>query len=116
MMRQFWLVDPPELSLDSTQISWDPLPGSTGYDVVRGDLGTLRTTGGDFVAATQTCVLNGQAVTSVSHSGGNLLPGEGFWYLNRTRDVVGKGTYDSGYSAQLGLRDQEIAGSGIDCD
>jgi hypothetical protein len=116
MMRQFWLLDPIALSLDETQIFWDALPGATGYDVVRGDLGTLHTSGGDFATATQTCLLNGQLATSVSHDAGNLDPGEGYWYLTRTRDVVGNGTYDSGYSSQVGLRDQEVAGSGVDCE
>jgi hypothetical protein len=115
MMRQFWLLDPIELGLDATQVSWESLPGATGYDVIRGDLGTLRATGGDFLAATQTCLLNGQPDTSTSHSAGSPDPGQGFWYLARTRDVVGKSTYDSGYSSQVGLRDQEVAGSGIDC-
>jgi hypothetical protein len=115
MMRQFWLLDPIRLSLDATQITWDPLPGATGYDVVRGDLGSLRSTGGDYAAATQTCLQNGQLDTTVSHTGGGLGSGQGYWYLARTRDVVGKGTYDSGYSSQVDLRDQEIVASGVDC-
>ena len=114
-MRQFWLLDPIQLTLDATEIDWEELPGATGYDVVRGDLGTLQGTGGDYAAATQTCLLNGQAETEVSHTGGSLGSGEGFWYLVRTRDVVGKGTYDSGFSSQVGLRDQEILASGVDC-
>ena len=115
MMRQFWLLDPIKLSLDATRINWDALPGATGYDVVRGDLGSLRSTGGDFAAATQTCLQNGQLNTSTPHTGGGLGSGQGYWYLVRTRDVVGKSTYDSGYSSQVGLRDQEIVASGVDC-
>ena len=36
-------------------------------------------------------------------------------YLNRTRDAIGKGTYDSGSSFQVDMRDDEIVGSGADC-
>jgi len=95
MMRQFWTVPPVDLSMTETEITWETVPGSTGYDVVTGDLRTLVDSGGNYFLATQSCMLNGQPVTSVSHAGLPPLSGEAFWYLNRKRD--------------------EIAGSGADC-
>lgn len=115
MMRQFELIDPIDLQLDETQVTWAQLPGATGYDLIRGDLGTLVSSGGDFAAATQACLQNGQPNTSISHTLGILAPGQGYWYLSRTRDVVGRGTYDSGFSSQVDLRDQEVLLSGVDC-
>jgi spore coat protein A len=115
MMRQFWLIDPVEIVASATQLSWTALPGATGYDVVRGDLNTLRATDGNFAAATMACLQNGQPTTSISHAAGSPGPGQGIWYLSRTRDAVGMGTYDSGQTSQVGLRDQEIAASGVDC-
>jgi hypothetical protein len=116
MMRQFWLVDPVMLRLSATHVYWEEVPGATGYDVVRGDLGILRDTGGDFAAATQACLSNGQQETSVSHTSGSPPPGAtGHWFLARTHDVIGKATYDSGSPYQVGLRDQEIAASLMDC-
>jgi hypothetical protein len=115
MMRQFWLLPPITLTLDETRIYWTAMPGVTGYDVVRGDLGTLRASGGNFAAATQTCMQNGQSDTSIGHGPGGLAPGQGHWYLTRSRDAAGRGTYDSGQPSQVGMRDQEIAASGVDC-
>jgi len=116
MMRQFRTVGGVELALDSTQITWPVEPGANGYDIIRGDLSTLHTSGGDFALATQACVLNAQPVNSWLHAGDPpLASGEGYWYLSRTRDAVGKGTYESGSSFQVGVRDAEIAASNNDC-
>ena len=41
--------------------------------------------------------------------------GDGYWYLVRGVNCKGKGTYNSGGAAQIGLRDGEIAASGSDC-
>ena len=108
------VLDDIELQLTDGLVTWDPVPGATGYDVVRGDLRTLRETGGNFFLATDSCILAGLPLTSVSQ-GLPPLPGEGTWYLTRKRDAIGKGTYDSGSSFQVDLRDDEIAGSGDDC-
>jgi hypothetical protein len=115
MMRQFWLVPPIDLRMSASEAVWSALPGATGYDIVRGDLGILRSTGGDFAAATQACVQNGLASTSVLHTSANPAAGQGYWFLGRTRDAIGLGTYDSGHSSQAGLRDPGIAASGVDC-
>lgn len=116
MMRQFRTVSGVSLTASATEMTWGAVFGATGYDVVRGDLATLRSTAGDFAAATQACVLNGQPDGSYNHAmDPALAAGQGYWYLSRTRDAVGKGTFDSGHSSQAGLRDGEIEASGVSC-
>ena len=91
------------------------LPGTTGYDLVRGNLGALVSSGGDYFLATDTCLVNGLLMNSIPDTDQPMSPGEGFWYLTRTRDPIGSGTYDSGYSSQVGLRSEEIDLSGSGC-
>ena len=43
------------LAVDVALLSWSPLPGASGYDLMSGDLGTLTATGGDFSAASNPC-------------------------------------------------------------
>ena len=95
------------------KLNWAPTPGATAYDVVRGDLGKLRSTGGDFSAATVECVVEKELGTSTSHAG--FPPaGEGHWFLARAANCGG-GTYDSGGLGQIGSRDAEIEASGGAC-
>jgi hypothetical protein len=114
MMRQYWTVEPLSLALDKTDVSWSSQPGATGYDVLQGDLAVLRSSGGDFAAATEQCVSSNQPGTSAAIAG-PLLPGEALWYLVRAVNVGGQGTYDTGVPSQLGQRDAEILASGLDC-
>jgi hypothetical protein len=92
------------------ELVWSPaVPGSgTTFDVVRGDLTTLRSTGGDFQQATADCLADDEP--------GNLLTdgepppaGQGYWYLVR-RVVVSEGdcTYDASSGTQAGPRDPGI--------
>ena len=116
MMRQFWAVEALAIELDEQGMSFDPQPGAVSYDVVSGDLGALRASGGNFAWSdvTTECVENDVAVPSLALAG-NPAPGAGFWYLVRSNDVEGPSTYDSGSSTQLGQRDAEILASGNDC-
>lgn len=82
------------------------------YDVVRGDLGLLRSSGGDFTLATVDCVANDHGEAS-SATPDPQLTGEAFWFLVRSADAAG--IYDSGASSQVGQRDVEIAASGVAC-
>jgi N-acetylneuraminic acid mutarotase len=86
---------------------------ASGYDVVRGSLGTLRSSGGNFTTATQTCLANGTADNFLMES--TAAPAGGFFYLVRVSDVRGNGTYDTGAASQVGLRDAEIAASAGVC-
>jgi len=95
------------------EVSWAPTPGATAYDVVRGDLGKLRATGGDFSVATVECVAEKELGTSTVHAG-SPGPGEGHWFLTRAANCGG-GTYDSGGAQQAAPRDAGIEGSGAAC-
>ena len=102
------------LAVDSGELFWSPVGTATGYDVVRGDLGVLLATGGDFAASTLGCLANDLTQT------GLLEPtdpetGTGFWYLVRAVMPVGRDTYDSGSASQIRSRDPGINASAQSC-
>jgi spore coat protein A len=107
------LATPLDLRAEKTRLWWGSVAGATSYDVVRGSLIPLRTSGGNFALATvtQICAANNSASTF-------WLPtetptaGQGFWYLIRSQPG---GSYDSGAPSQSGSRDAEIAASGNAC-
>jgi hypothetical protein len=104
-----------ELSLDSTLLMWSPVGLATAYDVVRGDLSTLRSSGGDFTSATQTCSVDDAGGTSLSITDDSPAVGSGFWYLARAVSCGGNGTYDSGGPGQAGPRDPGINAAPSSC-
>ena len=77
-----------ELLVDRGSLSWTPGSGATGYDVVRGDLGTLRSGGGDYTGATTECVADDHAETSLAYGNDPAVPGEGFWFLVRPESLA----------------------------
>jgi len=79
------------------------------FDVVRGDLTSLRTTG-SFSIATETCLAAATGDAWVE-STATPVTGGGFWYL--VRDAAG--TYDTGAPSQSASRDPAILASGHDC-
>lgn len=95
-------------------LSWVAVVGATGYDVVSGDLSTLRSSGGDFSMAVDRCLANNRTTTALSVPGGPPA-GEGFWYLVRGENCGGRGPCDSGGPMQSGLRGAEVAASENDC-
>jgi spore coat protein A len=102
-----------DLRVEPTRLWWGTVAGAAVHDVVRGDLGTLRSTGGDFSdpAATEACLANDRIETFWLHDE-TPLPGEGVWYL--VRDGAG-GTYDAPGDGQAAGRDAGIAASGNGC-
>jgi len=88
--------------------------GAITYDVVRGSLGTLRSTAGDFTQATESCLANDRPETTRT-DGATPALGDGFWYLVRGVSCGGAGYYDEGHPAQQGSRDAEIAASAGAC-
>ena len=76
---------PGALSHTSDGLTWTPSLGAVGYDVVSGDLATLRATAGDFAAATDTCEANDVAVASLDVA--DPAPGLGRWFLVRATFV-----------------------------
>ena len=100
----------PVVKLDAAGLQWSAVAGCTGYDVVRGDLGLLRSTGGDFTTAASSCAANDTVGTSWTDP--DLpAPGEGTWYVVRSVQCHSVGTWNSGGPAQQGDRDAEIDAS-----
>jgi hypothetical protein len=102
------------LGAGSARLSWPAVAAATGYDIVRGGLQTLRSSGGDFTAATTNCLQNNLAATTIDDVPVPAV-GQGFWYLLRAANCGGGGTYNSGSPKQIGSRDAEIAASGNAC-
>jgi hypothetical protein len=103
------------LRVEAERLIWNPSPRDGDlYDVVRGDLGLLRSTNGNFAVATKMCIADNQDSTILSET---VTPnvGEGVWYLVRIIRPAGNGTYDSCADSQVAFRDPGIAASGVDC-
>jgi hypothetical protein len=95
-------------------VTWASLAGATAYDLVKGGLASLRSSGGDFAISTAACIANDAAATSATDA---VTPaaGDGAWYLARGVSCGGHGTYDSGAPRQTGSRDAEIGASAAAC-
>jgi formylglycine-generating enzyme required for sulfatase activity len=91
------------------QLDWTLLPDATAYDAVRGELGVLLSSGGDFAAATMECIANDESSGPITFAG-DPLPGDAYWFLVRGANCGG-GPYESGAASQFGLRDAEIQNS-----
>jgi hypothetical protein len=102
------------LDVGHTALTWTEIQGAIAYDVVQGDLETLISTGGDFTAATESCVASDVAATTVG-LGLDPAPGSGHWYLVRGDATEGPMSYQALYSSQVGLRDEEINASASSC-
>jgi len=108
------LTRPARLALNRQLVWWDGPAGATGYDVVSGDLGTLRATG-SFVAATEQCLADDQGSTVLNHDW-TPAAGQAVWFL--VRPVAGAGvpgTYDSTGLNQEDTRDEGIDAAGGRC-
>ncbi len=102
------------LDLGAASVNWTAPANATAYDLVRGDAGTLLSTGGNFTPATQACLAS---LTPRQAREDRPVPAAGaaFWYLVRARNCVTNGTYDDGVPGQVGTRDAEIAASPAAC-
>jgi hypothetical protein len=96
-------------------LTWDPLAGAEAYDVVRGSLSLLLSTGGDFSAAVDACPENNDRLAE-SWQPDVPAVGEGFFYLVRgVTYSCGFGSYESAGANQTGSRDGEIMAAGGAC-
>jgi hypothetical protein len=106
----------------STELSWSA--GGVGlFDIVRGDLPVLRSSGGNFTQAldaiapaSDVCMGNDTSQMTIVDTKPDPSPGRGWFYV--LRPVAGcsaGGTYDSGGPGQVGGRDAEIAAAANDC-
>ena len=105
-------VNPSEVDIEGGT-SFIEDAGTITYDVVMGDLGTLRSTG-DFSVATTACL--------ASHSPAGPIPfttdpalGAGFWFLARPVGDDGPYTYNSPDPGLARSRDYQIEASPAAC-
>jgi hypothetical protein len=99
----------------AADLSWPVSPDATGYDAVKGNLGPLRASQGNFAVTTKACIGNDLGATFLQD--GEVPPASGgLWYLVRPVNACsGAGTYDSEGTSQNGSRDAEIAASSNAC-
>lgn len=91
-------------------LSWDAAGAS--WDVLLGDLETLRSSGGDFTTASVDCLVDDstQPALVYADAGGP----ESAFFLVRA-ECGGGTTYESGGAGQVGSRDGEIDASPLAC-
>jgi hypothetical protein len=97
----------PLVRLDAMGLSWDPLDGADGYDVVRGDLTRLRNSAGDWSLAVDACVADDTTATSEPLVG-TPAPGEGWWVLVRAVRAGTPTSWDTAGGTQVGTRDDGL--------
>jgi uncharacterized membrane protein len=105
-------VEKPQAGI--AQVDWSAVGTATGYDLARGSLKVLRSSHGDFWAATNDCLENDLTGTSRDDAD-TPAAGDGYWYLVRAANCGGSATFDSGASSQLGSRDAGIQSSPSAC-
>lgn len=103
-----------KLGMTKTSVNWSARLEATGYDVVRGSLGSLRSSGGNFTSATLGCLGNNVTTTSVPYTN-TPAAGAGEWVLVRGVSCTGPGTYDEAQPGQQGARDAEINAAASAC-
>jgi len=95
-------------------LNWSEVPAATQYDLVRGSLQGLRSSGGDFSVATTDCL--GNDITGTTAGDGDVpAANQGLFYLLRAGNCGGSASYNSGAPSQVGSRDAGIAASGHAC-
>lgn len=101
---------PITIDVHDADLSWTPMPGATGYDVVSGDL-TRLVPGGDFTGSTMACLAEDVAGSPLAGLP-TPAPGEAFWFLVRDDG----GSYDAGASSQSTSRDPGVNASPAACN
>lgn len=100
---------------NKVDLTWDVPPDAATYEIEKGNLSVLRSSGGNFTTSLQACVEN---VSTDALTSDPAVPAAGgaFYYLVRYQDLCGGwSTFDEGASSQQGSRDAEIAASGARC-
>jgi hypothetical protein len=105
----------PTLLVQDGLLSWDAVPRAASYDVVRGDLSTLRGSGGNFTIATEACAADDFAGTTLPFADAPP-PGAGFWFALRfAQSGQPPSSYDSGSASQIRSRDPGINAAPAAC-
>lgn len=111
------LVSNMEFDPDKVGFRWDSQAGGSLYDVMRGNIESLSTSGGDFSSTsvvTECWDINLTSPVSADPStpGG---PSDSYFYISRAKNTCGGiGSWDEGGN-QSGLRDAEIAANPNAC-
>ncbi len=100
----------PPLFVSRDAISWLSALNASSYDVLRGDLELLRSTDGDFMSATESCLVDNSIPTSLPYTEDPPAAG-GHWFLARADGM----TWDSPGSSQAGSRDGGIGAAPESC-
>jgi len=87
---------------------WDAVSGAGGYDVVRGDLGLLRSSSGDYSSAVRGCAVNNSTLTSHADTEALAVSEVRFYLVRAVNDSCGFGTYDTISPSQVASRDPGI--------
>jgi len=98
---------------NAARLTWTSVALATSYDIVRGSLQGLRSSGGNFTTATTNCLGNDLPATTVDDTA--ALPAGGAWYVLRAANCGGSASYNTSSTSQIGSRDAEIAASGVAC-
>jgi hypothetical protein len=102
---------PLTVDVDLAGLTWGPPACSPGYDIVRGDVGALRASGGDFSTATAECLADNHAGTTFPYVA-TPSPGAASWFLVRRVITGGSGTYLGRPGSD---QRRQIAASGNNC-
>jgi hypothetical protein len=98
-----------QIAADRTTWSWTKPPRAGTYDLLRGDLTSLRAAAGNFAASSPTCVANDLASPSANDAT-TPPPGGAIYWVARVTECGGlHGTWDDGSSSQSGSRDTGLA-------
>jgi len=99
----------------ATELTWPARAGEASWDVARGDVAALRSSGGDFSAATETC-LGDDLAEPRTEDPDTPATGAAWWYLVRAATCGGAGTWDSPVPAgQAASRDPGLAAAPAGC-
>jgi len=104
-----------QITVNPASLAWNLPPGVIGFDVVSGDVGRLRESGGDYSVATRACLADDW--------NGNVLPdpsappssGHALWYLVRHVNPFFSGSYDDDPPSLVASRDPGINAAPLSC-
>jgi len=105
------VVEPINLTLQgatATRVSWGEVQGALRYDVIRGDLASLRIDGSNVDLGTVTCIEHGSLDTNTTGNEDTAIPEPGrvFFYAVQFND----GIQDSSYGSESVGRARVVSG------
>jgi hypothetical protein len=97
-----------QLAVGPASLAWNPLPGTIGFDVVTGDVGRLRESGGDFALATRACLADDWSGNVLADPSEPPASGKANWYVLRHVNPFFPGSYDDEPPSLVASRDPGI--------